>query len=467
MRLIPRRIIAVATAVVVGLMMAIIFLQFVPVTIEEISLRELLIILLTILMVVFGVAYYLIESGNQPISEILRVIDDLANSRYSARYYGAKYAKEDELGGKINSLATKLQRKTQQLHMDEEKLAALVDHLIIGVFLLDKRGVITLTNPASQSFFADMDGLEGRRYIDLSRSYGLLQLIDLAYDSLQMQHSEIYMYYPQEKIIDVNVIPVVNEEGQLDQVIVLLYDISEIRRLEKVRSEFVANASHELRTPVTALQGFSETLLDGAMDDPEMLRKFLGIIHKESVRLDRLINDILQLSKLEQKAAPLKSEVFDLRELIQENSDLVISRARDKQLRWVIDGAQRLSYKGDKQRLGQIISNLMTNAINYTDEGGTVTTSLSQDAEGIHIAIKDTGIGIPEKDLERIFERFYRVDKARSSNTGGTGLGLSIVKNLAHSMGASISVDSHLGKGSTFTIHLPIRNETNANDQEF
>ncbi len=454
MNLLPKRIGGVAIVIIMILVMAINFLQFYPITIESVSLRKLLVILLMVVMVIFMIVYYLLERGSQPVEEILEVIDQLSKSKYYARYHGDKFSKEDELGGMINQLAVKLEQKTELLQLKDSKEREVIDHLLVGIIALNKTGKVVLLNPIGRMLIDEKTEPLNQSYEAIIKSYGLRQMIDQAYESEQASHQEIDVYYPEERILDVHVVPILTKRQQLEQVMVLMYDITTIRRLEKVKTTFVANASHELRTPVTAVKGFSETLLDGAKDDPELCEKFLKIIHKESLRLERLINDILQLSRLEHQENTAEKEYVQLSNLIIEEVELVEQQANQKNITITTEYDKEISCYTNRQRLSQVILNILSNAINYTDNGGKVIISFRENEKHVEISIKDNGVGIPEEDLERIFERFYRVDKMRSRNTGGTGLGLSIVKNLLHTMGGSISVTSQIEVGSEFVIYL-------------
>lgn len=455
MNLLPKRIGAVAIIIIMTLVTAINLLQFYPIIIESVPLRKLLVVLLMALVLVFVIAYYLLEQGSQPIEEILEVIDQLSKGKYHARYYGEKFSKQDELGGMINQLAVKLEQKTELIQLKDSKEREVIDHLVVGVIALNKKGQVVLTNPIGRLLIDEKTNPLNQSYEAIIKSYGLRQMVDHVYEAEQASHQEIEVYYPEERILDVHVVPILTKRQQLEQVMVLMYDITTIRRLEQVKTEFVANASHELRTPVTAVKGFSETLLDGAKDDPELCDKFLRIIHKESLRLDRLVNDILQLSRLEHQGNTTEKEQVCLSRLIVEEVELVQQQANQKNITIAVDYPEEVYCFTDRQRLSQVILNILANAINYTDNGGEVSISFVQSEEVVEISIKDNGVGIPEEDLERIFERFYRVDKMRSRNTGGTGLGLSIVKNLLHTMGGKISVTSKVDSGSEFVIYLP------------
>lgn len=393
----------------------------------------------------------------KPINDIMDVAKNLSDKRYDVRYTGTAYGEVADLGDTVNELATNLEEQTQEIVQNDKRLYELVNHLVIGVMLIDDHRTIKMVNPAMSTILGeDITHLIGNSYVEATKSYGLSHMIEMAYQKNEKQNDEIYFYYPQDKIVDANIVPIDGKEPGEQNLIVLLYDITEIRRLEKVRTDFVTNASHELKTPITALKGFSETLLDGAMEDKEVLKQFLEIMLAESSRLDFLVNDILELSKLEQKQVPMNIQKINLTETVLSTIQLVKQTADNKQMKLNVIEEDNLLITGDSSRLKQILANLINNAVVYTQEKGKVTVTIKKENDYAVIRVSDNGIGIPEDEQDRIFERFYRVDKARSRNSGGTGLGLSIVKYLIENLNGSISVESKLGLGTTFIVKLPI-----------
>lgn len=394
-----------------------------------------------------------------PIEEIMDVAKELSEKKYDARFRGEiGYDEVSQLGETINDLAESLESQMVEITQNDERLHLLLNHLVIGVMLLDENRAIKMVNPAmSRIFDQDLTEFMGQSYVEVTKSYGLSHLIEKTYNLKSLQNNEIYFYYPEDKIVDANVVPIPGRTKGEVNLIVLLYDITEIRRLEKVRTDFVANASHELKTPVTALKGFSETLLDGAMEDKEILKQFLEIMLSESTRLDLLVSDILELSKLEQKQAPMEIKKVDVRKAVLSTFEIVKQNASLKQITLNLTEKNPVFIEGDSGRLKQILSNLINNAVIYTQKNGRVDVTISRESENAIISVSDNGMGIPEDEIDRIFERFYRVDKARSRNSGGTGLGLSIVKYLVENFNGSVSVKSTLGMGTTFTVKLPIR----------
>jgi two-component system phosphate regulon sensor histidine kinase PhoR len=266
--------------------------------------------------------------------------------------------------------------------------------------------------------------------------------------------SEIGMGADRHRIFGVTVAPV-EAEGSIG-VVLVLHDISELRRLERVRQDFVANVSHEFKTPLTAIQGFAETLLTGALEDAQNRRRFLEIIRKHATSLSRLTDDLLKLSQIEAGKLELDVRPLAVSHLIEPCLETTGLKARAKQLALHANVPSDLPpLRGDVIRLREVLQNLLDNAVQYTPVGGQIILCAEVSGDRIMISVHDTGIGIPKADQERIFERFYRVDPARSREVGGTGLGLSIAKHLVEAHGGRITVESAVGRGSTFSVFLP------------
>lgn len=251
--------------------------------------------------------------------------------------------------------------------------------------------------------------------------------------------------------------PVVGEHGRWLGVVIVMHDISELVRLEQIRKDFVANVSHELRTPITSIKGFSETLLDGAFKDEQMLLSFLTIIYDESNRIQVLVNDLLELSKIERHGFTLDVVPTKLQDILVRVVDLTSAQLENKNMQFNVEIEQDAVILGDVNRLMQIFTNLINNAIAYSKEETTVTLRISANERYGIFEVKDEGIGIEKAEISRIFERFYRVDRARSRNSGGTGLGLSIVKHLIEAHNGKIIVESEIGKGTSIKVFLPLK----------
>ena len=400
----------------------------------------------------------------RPLDKIMRVANQIAQKNYKTRVDRLPKDELGQLGKAINKMASSLEQQVERLQENEARLKSVLDNMNVGVLMIDKEERIVLVNPSAEEMlgFTHRE-LYGRKYDRAKQPIELTRLIEESLKQRAFIRDEIVLYFPNERIIEVNLVPMSARDGEWGGILVALHDITDLRRLEKVRSEFVANVSHELKTPVAALKGFAETLLAGAIDDRETARSFLQIIHDESERLNRLIMDILELSKIESKRIPLNFSPVHLSEFVGQTLEMMKSEAQKKQISLSMEVPESLYLEADEDRLRQILINLLSNGISYTPNGGSVkvTAETIQDGENekVRISVKDTGIGIPKSDLPRIFERFYRVDKARSRSSGGTGLGLSIVKHLVELHKGTIHVESRQGLGSTFMIDLPVIQE--------
>jgi two-component system phosphate regulon sensor histidine kinase PhoR len=249
--------------------------------------------------------------------------------------------------------------------------------------------------------------------------------------------------------------PIIGTNDEWKGIVLVFHDITELKKLEQMRKDFVANVSHELKTPITSIKGFSETLLDGAMKDENTLEYFLTIILKESDRLQTLIQDLLDLSKMEQQEFSLNINRLNISDLLQETYAILEKRAKDKDISFQLETPKAPALvEADSYRLKQVFINLINNAITYTPNGGEIKVIVRDEAGFVCVEVKDTGIGIERDELPRIFERFYRVDKARSRNSGGTGLGLAIVKHIVEAHKGKISVESTPGKGTSFFVKI-------------
>ncbi|WP_163878513.1 two-component system histidine kinase PnpS [Paenibacillus favisporus] len=423
---------------------------------------------LVILFAVAALISYRIASGmTSPLEKITRVARRISQQDYDAR---VDLRRKDEIGllGKaINGMADSLQTQLKTIQDNEDLLQSVLDNMTGGILLVDAEGKIALVNPAAENMLSvSAQHIIGRSYDELKQYYELTKLIKEGISERIEIHEERKVYIPQETILRMDGVPMFREQSgkEFSGMLFLLQDVTAIRRLENMRSEFVANVSHELKTPVAAVKGFAETLLNGGVHDEKTAKSFLQIIFDESERLNRLISDILDLSKIESKQSPMDYAPVDVSTFFGTMMETLGTVARKKRITLQTDIPDELFIEADEDKLRQIFINLLSNAISYTQDGGRVELSVrdQQDADGneqVVFAVSDTGIGIPKKDLPRIFERFYRVDKARSRSSGGTGLGLSIVKHLVELHHGAISVESELGIGTTFTVKLPMLQE--------
>ncbi|ECJ9750614.1 cell wall metabolism sensor histidine kinase WalK [Listeria monocytogenes] len=409
------------------------------------------------LVIIAAISVFIARKITRPVREIIEVSTDLANHKYDSRIHGKISGELQDLSISVNTLAESLETQMFEIKQNEQRLNAIVQNLVSGVMLINVDKQVIMTNRTMYQILGETE-ITGKPFYEVIKSFALSQLIEGTFETKTIQQKEIILYFPREMILDASVSPILGENGEITGIILLLHDITQIRHLENVRSEFVTNVSHELKTPVTALKGFAETLLDGAMYDEVLLKKFLTIIKEESDRLHRLIMDILALSRIEQNPVAENVELVDVDEVIEQSARTIFEMATEKNIRVTIPEKTSASVmiETDRDKLQQIIINLLSNAINYTPVDGKVEVKLiEQEAEVIIIEVTDNGIGIPAKDIDRVFERFYRVDKARSRHSGGTGLGLSIVKHLVENCGGRIEVESQEEVGSTFRVTLP------------
>ncbi|MFF2090828.1 two-component system histidine kinase PnpS [Paenibacillus sp. NPDC058174] len=414
--------------------------------------------LLILFLVAAFISYRIALSLTRPLEQITRVAKRIKNMDYDARVTVKNQGEIGELGNAINAMAESLDVQMTRIRENESQLESVLDNMINGVVMIDETGQIVLISRRAEEILGfSSKELVGRNFAEAKQQYELSQMIHEGLAVREHIREEINFYFPEERLLELNLVPIYHEGNEFGGVLLVLQDVTAIRRLERIRSEFVANVSHELKTPIAAVKGFAETLLGGAVKDEETTRSFLQIIFDESDRLNRLIGDILELSKIESRRVPLYFSPVEVDSFVQKTVTLMETEAAKKSIRLDVQAEGGLYVEADEDRLRQIMMNLLANGINYTPEGGKVTLSVEGiDEDHIRIKITDTGIGIPKKDLPRIFERFYRVDKARSRSSGGTGLGLSIVKHLVELHKGTISVTSTVGAGSTFIIELPV-----------
>lgn len=337
--------------------------------------------------------------------------------------------------------------------------------------VLDHRGYVLQINPALEHMFGiARTEARGRPAAELFRHQQLNELIDTALHSRANHDAEIVLPLT-GRCLHIEVSAADGERDNEACVVLVFHDMTELRRLETIRKDFVANVSHELRTPLTSIKGYVEALLDGAKDDPGSAGNFLNIILNQSNRLTLILDDLLELSKIESGSAHFKQEPIDLCPLVDRTIAMMKTLA-DKKHHQLVSSVDPVlpPVEGDEERLVQVLTNLLDNAVKYTPVGGTITVGArlapASADKMIDLSVTDTGIGIPEPDRPRVFERFYRVDKARSRELGGTGLGLAIVKHLVEGLSGHVWVEATHPHGSRFVVRLPVSNTQPTADSE-
>lgn len=337
--------------------------------------------------------------------------------------------------------------------MKEKFLEVIVSEMETGVIVVDDKKKILYANPFFTKTFSAKGDLNGKRLADIVNDETLLKTIDNVFSSKKGQPKEITIQGSMNRVLEARLVPFSMNTSRV--VIGFFRDVTEEKRVEAIKRDFVANVSHELRTPLASIKGYAETLLDGAMNEPDTLKNFLSIINRHAGRMAVLIEDLLTLSMLESHHLPLKLEPVDVKALIINVIQGFEKNARDKGLKLTADISDDIpSVTADRVRLEQVMVNLIDNAIKYTNSGA-VRVAANMADNMLKVDVEDTGIGIPEKDIPRIFERFYRVDKGRSRELGGTGLGLAIVKHIIQVHSGKIWVKSTPGKGTTYSFVLP------------
>ena len=393
---------------------------------------------------------------SKPVQEVSATAKRIASGDFSQRLLFHSNDEIGDLSRAIHFMSEQIRLRIEQVESNTSRLEAILLSMFEGVMAVNEKGTILLMNHALEELFHAPKEVVGKKPLEVVRS---IEVQDLTERALEMDSGvetrEISVFMETEKVLLVHATPIIRE-GVRDGAVLLFHDITELKRLEQVRRDFVANVSHELRTPVSSIQGFAETLLDGAIKDGENAQDFLKIIHADAERLARLITDLLDLSRIESGKLSLRIEPCPVGPVIERVVKELKARAETKSIVIVIDLPAGLpDLRADETYLAQALLNLLDNAIMYTPKEGRITMSAKAVNDSIQIDVSDTGIGIPEEDIPRIFERFYRVDKARSRDLGGTGLGLSIVKNIVQAHGGKVYCTSALGRGSTFSLTIP------------
>ncbi len=348
------------------------------------------------------------------------------------------------------------QRRQQQTSVDAKaQQQVLFNSMLEGLLLLDRNRRIYIANRAFKNLFGLKTELRGKTVMEALRVHELAELVERAETEKQVLDYELKLPDLSERWLQVNAAVISNSAGEREGTILVFHDLTRLKQLERTRQEFVANVSHELRTPLSLIKGYVETLLDGARNDPAIAERFLKIIERNTQRLDLLIQDLLTISALESERIKLNLQPVELRPLVEKIFTDLKPPAENKNVE-LVNQLSDVNATADVNRLEQVLANLVDNAIKYGRAQGHVTVGGKKLDDGkLEIFVQDDGPGIPTESLDRVFERFYRVDKARSRDQGGTGLGLSIVKHIVQAHGGEVWVKSELGKGATFFFTLP------------
>lgn len=357
----------------------------------------------------------------------------------------------------VSQMASSLRDKISETEAEQAKISVILNNMIEGVLACDQSKRILIMNPSAESIFGiSSKSTLGKSLLETTRNPVIDQAMDQAIRQKMRVTEEIELHYPERKTLRLNAIGFEPTEGsQSISGILVLYDVTEMKKLESMRQDFVANVSHELKTPLTSIKGYTETLLAGAIEDRDRAKTFLKMMDEDSERLSRLIGDLLELSKIESREILLKPEALELKKEINQVLSGFKTALDDKKIKVENQVSSSMYVFADRDRLKQILINLTENAIKFNQPEGRIIFNAVSDGNKVKIQISDTGIGISKEIIPRIFERFFRVDKARSREGGGTGLGLAIVKHLVEAHGGEIWCESQSGKGATFFFTLP------------
>lgn len=420
-----------------------------------------LILLIAGIVVVF-LAYILLmlhhmDSKEKIARRVMSALDDFSEGKFDTRIEPISGKKQDvEV---YNAIIGRIQDRVQKQASRNHALNVVMNQMQSGIIAVDENLKVMLVTPVAKKLLGIIGNPEGRLISDTSKDVKLDDVFNEAMRQGGVYTNEVAARTAVgrgHRPLRLYVSPMRND-GKVVGALAMVEDITEIRRLEQVRTDFAANVSHELKTPLTSIRGFVETLQNGAIDNPPMAHKFLRIIMMETERLTRLINDILSISKLESGDDEVSVERLRLDKMAFDVADMLSIHASEKEVTINCHmNNEPVNIMGNSDRVEQMLINLIENGIKYNKPGGSVTVQVFSNGIEANVAISDTGIGIAEENLPRLFERFYRVDKGRSRQMGGTGLGLAIVKHIIRSMGGEIEVHSKLGEGTEFLITLPL-----------
>jgi len=422
---------------------------------------------LAVSLVVFAFALLQTRKLIRSIGEISAFSREVAAGNFGKRLFLKARDELRELGESIGTMAGELRARLEQSEAERQKIEAIVRNMLDGLILADTKGRILLVNSALTNLFGIGSDIEGKTLTEALRNNELADLAARVADNRERISGEIDITYPKELCLMVRAAPFYSRsaQGETLGVVLTFHDITRLKKLEEVRKDFVANVTHEIKTPITAIKGFAETLIEGALDDKDNALKFLETIKNNSERLNSLVNDLLVLSRIELGDIEIDKRNVNIEEVVDSVVATLSEKAGSKGLylkKQLSSGIAEI--QADRDRLIQILINLVDNGIKFTERGGVTVevqgkkmkTEDGEEKDFAEIAVEDTGAGIPRKHISRLGERFYRVDRARSRELGGTGLGLAIVKHLVKAHGWEMKIESSEGQGTTVRLICPV-----------
>jgi two-component system phosphate regulon sensor histidine kinase PhoR len=400
----------------------------------------------------FALLFWLSGRHSARVAALARVAARVGAGDADARALERPDDELGRLGAALNRMSEEMRERLEALARERDEREHILAHMSDGVALVDGDGRLAHCNHSlAEILGAPRPAPPGTPFAEFVRAPELAELLQRARSEGRGLVAELRLWSPRPRFVRASVTPLDPDTGER---LLVLHDLTEAETLNRVRQDFVANVSHELRTPLTSLRGYAETLLDGGLDDVQRREEFVRVIRDQAERLQALLDDLLSLAALERPEAEPRRERFDLRALLAEHVGAERARAERAGLALTLEPGPAIELAADRARLAQVIANLLDNALKYTERGG-VTVRAGADPARAWCEVEDTGPGIPAEDQPRVFERFYRVDKARSREKGGTGLGLSIVKHVLALHGGEVSLRSAPGAGSTFRFELP------------
>ena len=396
------------------------------------------------------VALEISRATTRPLKELTRMSRKMSHGELDQKI---QVTSRDEIGGlaeAFNTMTTRIKEMVTLLTNERDKMATILSSMSDGIFIIDDKSQVTMINRVAEEMFSlSSDEASGRSFIEVVRDHEMDEVLQQCLKTGKQQ-TKLVQTKPGKQLLGVIATPMESEAGCL----VLFQDLTELRRLETVRSDFISNISHELRTPIASLKILAETLQEGAIDDASVAQEFLHKMNTETDRLAQMVNELGELSRIESGEVSLKPEAIDLFEVLSRSAERLRAQAERGEVKLELDVSSDLpKAKADKEQAEQVLVNLIHNAIKFTPPKGKITLSAKEENENILVTVADTGVGIPTDDLPRIFERFYKADKARAG--GGTGLGLAIARHIIEAHGGRIWAESIEGKGATFNFTLP------------
>ncbi len=403
----------------------------------------------------------------KPLFRIIEHVEQFAGGDFSQRFPRSGTLETARLSEALNSMAYQINEKIEMIERQKKEQQSVLESMVEGVIAFDNNGhVISMNKAGTRLLNLDDNDVSGKFLGELIKNESLENLVIAVLETSLPQEAEITINLPNEQILTVRVSPLHDEESKTLGALMVINDITRLRNLERGRREFVANVSHELRTPLTSIKGFVEALYDGALNEPENAKRFMEIIYRQTNRLISILEDLLTLSRLEREGEldEVEFRMENLKSVLENAEQICAFNAEKKHIRLRLECPNDLVVRMSSPLIEEAMINLIDNAIKYSPENKNVDIMAERKGQWIVICVKDEGAGIPDEHLSRIFERFYRVDKARSRKLGGTGLGLAIVKHIAQVHGGRVDVQSSMGRGSCFSIFLPLERPSGGKD---